>query len=185
MNPQRRMENNIRKNNSVFFRFLLARLLQRSSNLVFIHLWGWSSPPTAKEWGSLLLLSPSTEGKGKGSWLVQLSLHRALSLPIPSYSAHTALLVLTHLKEQNSCQWASEHCLGNGWQSMFIFTSTGIQTSAQRDLEPNLRHNIYCFLFRNAATRPQVLLRRRKSNAWGLHPTDSWDTDFTKPWEYR
>lgn len=89
VNLQRRMENNIRENNSVFFRFLLAYLLQGNSKLVFMHLWGWSSPHSK---GMGLPAAPQSLTQVKARGWAQLSHHRALSLliwAIPSYSAHS------------------------------------------------------------------------------------------------
>lgn len=113
--------------------------------MVFRHLWGWSIPPRAEEWGSLLLLSPYTEGRVKAPGWVQLSHHTALSLLLcsqPCLFSPTSMNKIPVSELQTP-----EYCLGNGWQSIFIFSGTGTQT-AQMDLKPNFRHNLYCFLFR-------------------------------------
>lgn len=154
---QRRMENNIRENNSVFFSCLLAHLLQGSSNLVFMHLWGSRN---GAPWCSSVPLM------GQGSWLGTALTPQSSS---SAHLSHSLLLcsqpcLLSSVSEDKipvrELQ-APEYCLGNGWQSISTFTGTGIQ-SAQMDLKPNFRHNLYCFPFGNVPTRPQVLLRKDK-----------------------
>lgn len=119
MNPQRRMENSIRKNNSVFFRCLLAHLLQGSSSLVFTHFWGWSSSHTAKEWGSCC--SPALPGKGIVAVTPLTPQSPSLLIwAIPSCSAHCP--ACSHPpNEQNPCQWApSSRMLPGKWVTIHL-----------------------------------------------------------------
>lgn len=145
--------------------------------MVFRHLWGWSIPPRAEEWGSLLPLSPYTEGRVKAPGWVQLSHHTALSLLLcsqPCLFSPTSMNKIPVSELQTP-----EYCLGNGWQSIFIFSGTGTQT-AQMDLKPNFRHNLYCFLFRT----PGAFKTGEEQIPEDFIP-DSCDTATAKPWEYR
>lgn len=98
-------------------------------------LWGWSSPPQQRS-GAPAAPQSLTRVKARG-W-AQLSHHGALSFVFLFSSTSMNKIRVRELQ-------APEYCLGNGWQSIFLFTSAGVQTSAQMDLKPNFRHKTLLF----------------------------------------
>lgn len=146
MNLQRRMENSIRKKTQYFSDSCLPSSC-RGATTWCLYIYEAELAPPAKEWGSLLLLRPSMEGKDKDSWLGTALTHSALSLLIPSYLL-TALLALTHLREHNSCLWApSPRMLPGKWVTIHPHLHQhGDSNISTEGPGANLRHSHSCFL---------------------------------------
>lgn len=139
--------------------------------------------PHSQGMGLLLLPSPSREGD-RGCHTTHTP------EPFPAHLSHSLLLCSLPCLFSPT-QWTRSLSVSSKLQNAAWemgdnpSSSSPAQGSQHQHRGTRSQASGTTFIVFCSATRTQVLLRRRKTNPWGFNPTDSWDTAFTKPWEYR